>query len=379
MSRRWTREQFSELAELRARQGFDAVQVVVGIPPELGPEHPEAASEAGTAWNLRAEPNPAYLSLARDRLELLLGAGLRPIVYGGWGQQVDWIGAAGMQRWWTEIAGAFADLDLLYCLCGEVDLHCEAPRALLPGRSSTELLASSTRPTLLDRAVRRATRTVFPHKSTEALRARRVETWRRVLRHARAELGQPLLVHTTGMTTAFELFGDDPDLLTNATQTGHDYSARTLLYERPRQHARSFPDRPFMNLEPWYEGIRDSFGESAQLFAFWASRLAGSSGHVYGAQGVWNLGDGEFLGHWGRQTLEQAAGLSTPAELGRLHRWFMDHRVYELPSFVRRDPDGRALHLGRGDERRSVELCLDPEQEPGASPPRLRVLGVPAP
>ena len=378
-SHRWTGVELSGLAELRARQGFDAVQIVVGIPPEVGPEHPDAASRDGAAWDLRGEPNPAYLALARERLERILAAGLRPIVYGGWGPQIDWLGVPAMQRWWTELAKALRDLDVIYCLCGEVDLHCEAPRALLPDRSSSDLLASSKEPGLLTRVVRRATGAAFPARRPEARLARRVEAWRQVLRHARAQLGQPLLVHTTGMTTAFELFADDPDLLANSTQTGHDYSAWDWLYERPYAHVRCFARRPFLNLEPWYEGIRDSFGQHAQLFAFWASRLAGSIGHAYGAHGIWNLGDGRFLSHWGSQTLQQATGLRTPEELGRLHRWFVSERLSDLPPFVRRASDGSALSVGRGDEERFVELRLDTGPEPWAEAPFIRVQGLAAP
>jgi hypothetical protein len=371
MSRRWNREQFGELAGLRRKQGFDAVQIVVGIPPEVGPLHRDAASEAGAAWDLSGEPNAAYLSFARDRLSLLLTAGLRPIVYGGWGPHADWIRVEGMKRWWGELARSLRGLDVIYCLCGEIDLHCEVPHALLPDRSTADLRP----PNVVDRALRRVTHAAFPQLRPDARRAHRIEAWREVLRHARAQVGQSLLVHTTGTTTAFELFGDDPDLLANTTQTGHDWNARHLLYERPTQHLRRFPNRPFMNLEPWYEGIHGSFGTSEQLFAFWASKLAGSTGHVYGAQGIWNIGDGQFLGHWGGQTLAQAIRLEAPAMLGKLHRWFRAHRIDALSPFIRRGTDGRVRSVGRRDEKRSVELLLEPDHEVDESAIRLDLDG----
>ncbi len=49
LTSRWTKEQMLSLAKLRVSQGFNAVQLVVGIPPEVGPEHPSAASEVGPA------------------------------------------------------------------------------------------------------------------------------------------------------------------------------------------------------------------------------------------------------------------------------------------------------------------------------------------
>ena len=53
-----------------------------------------------------------------------------------------------------------------------------------------------------------------------------------------------------------------------------------------------------------------------QLYAFWTSILAGSIGFCYGAQGIWNAGDGIFLNHWGNQTFSQAINLDTPRLLG---------------------------------------------------------------
>ena len=387
LSRRWTRAQFASLAERRADQGFDAVQLVAGIPPEVGPAHPDAASEVGAAWRLSGRRNEAYLELARDRLELLCKLQLRPIVYGGWGPQVEWIGVPRMKRWWTELARTCSGLDVVFCLCGEVDLHCDRPRALLPDRSSSTVPPLS----ISARVIRRATRLALPGKRPDAAKRNRVRAWRQVLRHARREVGKPLLVHTTSATTAFELFGDDPDLAANSTQTGHNHAARKLLYERPTRHRRDYGGRPFVNLEPWYEGIRDSFGMSDQLFAFWASKLAGSTGHVYGAQGVWNLGDGRFLSHWGTQTLQTATALPTPSLLGSLHRWFREHRIGEMEPFIRRGDDGRAIAIGRRDARRAVELLLEVPSAGNAvldlqgvaadawTSPALIIQGLPAP
>ncbi len=323
MTRRWDRDSFRSLAERRSNQGFDAIQLVVGIPPEVGPEHAEAASEVGPAWELSGRINRRYLELARDRIEILFSVGLRPIVYAAWGPQIDWLGAATMQRWWSAVMQELADLDPIYCLCGEVDLHCDV----------------------------------------NALRTQRLARWRAVLEFAHGEAAARFLVHTTGSTTAFDLFGNHPSLLANSTQTGHARASTPLLYERPLEHRRRFPGRAFVNLEPWYEGIRGSFGTDDQLFAFWASKLAGSTGHAYGAQGLWNLGDGRFLSHWGEQTLNQATALDTPEHLGRLYRWWLDDRFDEMTPFVRRSPRGRVLGVGRSSVGRSIELRFAAEDD----------------
>jgi len=80
--------------------------------------------------------------------------------------------------------------------------------------------------------------------------------------------------------------------------------------------------RGFINLEPWYEGILGMFYGEDQLFAYWSSMLAGAISFCYGAQGIWNVGDGKFMNHWGNQTFTAALALDTPRLLGVSHRLF---------------------------------------------------------
>ncbi len=92
--------QFKSLAKLRVRQGFSAVQLVVGIPPEVGPENDNAKSPVGAAWNLKGEFNDKYLDFAQERIQELNSIGLLAIVYGAWGQQIEWLGKERMKDWW---------------------------------------------------------------------------------------------------------------------------------------------------------------------------------------------------------------------------------------------------------------------------------------
>jgi hypothetical protein len=114
-----------------------------------------------------------------------------------------------------------------------------------------------------------------------------------------------------------------PELLAADTlQTGHDEAARDDLWRRPLELAAT--GRAVVNLEPWYEGIGPEgiggrFGAADQLFAYWASMAAGCRAACYGAHGLWNAGDGAFLGHWGGRTLEQALALDTPRLIGLSH------------------------------------------------------------
>jgi hypothetical protein len=335
-TRRFDDARFESLARQRAGEGFTAVQVVAGVPPEVGPAHPEAASAVGPAWSPEGHVNRAYLDLVRHRSERLLGHGLTPVIYGGWGHQIAWLGTQRMTAWWEQLVRTLDDLPVVYCLCGEIDLWIEAPDRLLPDRSTDDLAreAPAESPVSwakerlrrhLPAGVRRGWRALVRRTDdavSPAARERR-QAWTAVLRVVAERTAQPILVHPLpgrgGRSTV-----DAPDLLAAETvQTGHDEATRDDLWRLPLQHHVAHPEQPFVNLEPWYDGIRDSFRGADQVYAYAASMLAGASAHAYGAHGIWNAGDGKFLAHWGTQTFDEARVSPAGAAVGALHRQFV--------------------------------------------------------
>ena len=113
---------FKMLAARRAAQGFSAIQLVVGIPPEVGPANENAESPVGFPWTLDGQLNEAYLQFARDRILHLNTLGLTTVVYGAWGHQIAWLGQEMMSAWWHKIIETLDDLKVIYCLCGESNL-----------------------------------------------------------------------------------------------------------------------------------------------------------------------------------------------------------------------------------------------------------------
>ena len=87
LSKRLSEKDFIDLAALRAGQGFSAIQLVVGVPPEVGPENENAKSQVGFPWKLDGHFNQEYLKFAQDRIQYLNDRGFVVIVYGAWGHQ----------------------------------------------------------------------------------------------------------------------------------------------------------------------------------------------------------------------------------------------------------------------------------------------------
>ena len=309
LSKRCSIEEFTKLAQLRASQGFNTIQLVVGIPPETGPENRSNWSEAGPAWTISGEINEKYLSLAVRRVELLNSLGLKVIVYGAWGYQIEWLGSAKMTAWWLAIHSALHEYDVEYCLTGELDLWLYQPKRLLPDKTTEDLKLTNEPTSWLIEKYRWY---VGRHQKSR----QRTRLWKQVIAGLPADIQNRFIVHPTVTTTGKSLMGNAVAMET--LMTGHDKNNRTALWQRPI-NAREKYDA-VINLEPWYEGINNSVGTSDQLFAYWCSMLSGCEGFCYGAQGIWNMGDGKFLSHWGKQSLSEARQLNTPHLLGESHK-----------------------------------------------------------
>ena len=142
----------------------------------------------------------------------------------------------------------------------------------------------------------------------------RRRAWSIVLDYVSRNTEKPILIHPLPDETGFEVVENPHLLAANTAQSGHSQSSRPRLLDLPLNHfaLKDPAGRGFINLEPWYEGIQDQFWMNDQLYAYWVSMLAGASSYCYGAHGIWNVGDGNFLNHWGKQTFEQALSLDTP-------------------------------------------------------------------
>lgn len=357
LTQRVNDKKFEELARLRSQQGFTTVQMVVGIPPEVGPENPNASSKVGPAWNLKGEFNQDYLKHSRERVEYLNSLGLSAILYGAWGQQIEWLGEKKMKSWWSEIVKNFDDLDVMYCLTGESDIWVGEERKLLPDRSTGELKTVRLMPFLHPRIVYMGKRllNIINQPLTEGKKDERRSKWSRVLTHVSSLTDKPIFVHVLPNMTSEEAV-TNPQLLDAITvQTGHSITTRKLLWQLPLEAPREYPDKPFVNLEPWYEGITGRFKTDDQLYAYWSSMMAGAYAYCYGAHGIWNAGDGKFLGHWGKQTISEAMKLKTPQLLGESHSLFIesgfaeftqvevDEKNGELSMITRKDNEGNSV------------------------------------
>ena len=363
ITKRVSDEAFIKLVELRERQGFTAAQLVVGIPPEIGYDNENAKSVAGSAWDKNGNINHEYLEYAKKRIKIMNEHHLTAVIYGAWGQQIDWMGEKFMCKWWDEIIKEMDDLDVIYCVTGEVDLFIDPDNALrlLPNKTSSDI------------------EYIYRDLDNEAeLKAERYRKWEYVLEHIRSITTKPVIIHPwieARGESGYNFSKKRYLLSANTFQTGHDEGDEDLLWKRIYDSKKRFPGIPAINLEPCYEGIKDTFYTDAQIMALWMSISAGAYAICYGAHGIWNASDGTFLAQWGGQTFEEALKLKSPELLGKTYQMILKEGILDWEQVEAKTENEKLISMTRiSDDGRKIIYI--PQIEKFKNPPEGRYFDI---
>ena len=283
---------FRRLAERRQKEGFNAIQLVMGIPPEVEISSSQAYGGGKPAFSVDGSTvNDEYIKSAVEKLKILHKHKLTPIIYGAWGHQIDKVGVDNMTNWWRLVVSKTEKYKPIYCLTGEIDFW-------------------QNDPTIIHKLLNRV-------YGSRLLIKRRINKWLIVYDKLKTLTDRPIICHVTPYITSDDV---SKSFAATTVQTGHSYGSKQLIWSLPLKFNKR--KKPFINLEPWYEGICDGFWEEDQLFSFWSSMLAGAYGYCFGQHGVWNVGDGEFLAHWGGRTFKEAMQSDIAAKIGKSNKLF---------------------------------------------------------
>lgn len=112
-------DEFYELAQQRKDEGFSAIQLVMGIPPEVAIDSPQSYGGGKPAFCLQESNliiNQDYIDAALEKIEILNKLHLKPITYGGWSPQIGQIGRNNMIEWRKRVIKVTEKFDPIYCL-----------------------------------------------------------------------------------------------------------------------------------------------------------------------------------------------------------------------------------------------------------------------
>ena len=254
----WPAE-FHRLAADRKQKGFNVVQIIAGLYPDMHPFDPRGANETGFPWEADyARIRPEYFDAVDRRLYHLVEEGLMPCLVGAWGYFMPWMGVEKLKAHWRYLIARYGAWPAVWCAAGEANL----PWYLSEG---------------------------FPYDDRQ-----QVKGWTEVLRYIRAtdSFGHLLTIHPTaiGRYTSRHATEDETLLDFDLLQTPHGQKeAAPTTVRAARESYEAKPPMPVINGEAAYEKLLDTIGTEWTRAMFWLCVMNGTKGHTYGANGIWQL------------------------------------------------------------------------------------------
>lgn len=307
-------DEFSALTADRVAKGFNVVQIVAGLYPDMGAYDERGANEAGFPWEPEwAAIRPEYFDRADARIAHLIESGIVPCIVGAWGYYLPWLGPERMKRHWRHLIARWGAYPVVWCIAGEANL----PWYLVPN---------------------------FPYDDREA-----VTGWTEIAAYVRAldPFERPMSIHPTGLgrLSARGSIDDQTLLDFDMLQTGHgDRESLGPTVDTVRWSYGAEPRMPVLNSEVNYEGILSRCHDDVQRLMFWTCVLNGACGHTYGANGIWQMnerdvayGNSPHGGTYGPTPWQEAMALPGSGQLGaakRLLERFAWHEFEPHPEWV---------------------------------------------
>jgi hypothetical protein len=300
-------EEFQQLTADRKAKGFNVIQIVAGLYPDMPPFDPRGANEAGFPWETNySRIRPEYFDAADRRLRYLVDQGFTPCIVGAWGYFMPWMGVEKMKAHWRYLLARYAALPVVWCAAGEANL----PWYLVKG---------------------------FPYDDRK-----QVHDWTDVMRFVRQTdpFHRPLTIHPTAIQKYTSRHAtEQPELLDfDMLQTPHGQrEAVPVTVKAVRDSFAAEPIMPVIDGEASYEMLGDNLPTEWTRRMFWLCLMNGAAGHTYGANGIWQCnrpgqphGASPHGGSYGRIPWNEAMNLPGSRQVGLGKKLF---EQYPWPQF----------------------------------------------
>ena len=250
-------DEFKTLTADRKEKGFNVIQFVAGLYPDMHPFDPRGANESGYPWETNyARLRPEYFNAADQRIEYLVEQGFTPCIVGAWGYFIPWMGVEKAKQHWRNLVARYGALPVVWCVAGEANL----PWYVAKG---------------------------FPYDDRK-----QVKDWTEVTRYLREAdpFHRLITIHPTGIgrLSARNAMDDLSLIDIDMLQTPH--GQREAVPPTVRTVRESYADKPVMpviNGEASYEMLNEKIPAEWPRAMFWVCMMNGAAGHTYGANGIW--------------------------------------------------------------------------------------------
>jgi hypothetical protein len=302
-------DEFKLLAQDRKQKGFDLIQIIAGLYPDMPAFDPRGANETGYPWEKEyARIRPEYFDAADKKIQYLVDQGFVPCIVGTWGYHLPWLGQQKMEQHQRYLYARWGALPMVWCIAGELNM---------PYYQSPEF-----------------------HQDWN----QQANAWKPVIQYCRSIncFNRPITSHPSGpdplsMRTVLKDAGlIDFDML----QTPHgQMEVIGTTVETVRMAYGLKPPMPVVNAEPSYEMLFDRTPAEIARMVFWMSWECGVKGYTYGANGIWQLngknkpyGLSASGGDYGKISWEQAMNLAGSSQVA------MGKRLLEQYPWQRFEP-----------------------------------------
>ena len=311
---------FKTLTADRVAKGFNVVQIVAGLYPDMIPFDERGTNEAGFPWDMEYKSiNPAYFNAADNKIGWLVENGIVPCIVGSWGFFMQSAGKETIKRHWKNIIARWGAYPVVWCLAGEANMA------------------------------------FYDNESTsidEHLKKSRKD-WNDIARfvHENDPFERLVTIHPTN--NGHEQIDDEKLLGLDMLQTGHNSVLSIVPNMKQMKQAVDRNKLPVINAEACYEGICNSSYDDVQRYLFWMNIMLGACGHTYGANGIWQLntldkpyGLSPHGAHWGNTPWEKAYQLPGSFQIGEAKKlWcrFEWWRFENHPEWIDNPCSGQAM------------------------------------
>ncbi len=243
---------FKYLANVRLEQGFNTIQLVAGLFPDMDSFDKRGENAKGYVWQDDFKDiNYNFFNEAERKIEYLYSLGFHIAIVGAWGYYLEKMGLDKIKKHWRYIVARWGVYASVYIGAGEANM----PYYLSQNRI----------------------------KDTKILK----DGWSEVLRYLKRIDSYNRLVTLHPIECSLDEITDSSLIDINLLQASHNsydsINKGKELLKRCSNKKLTIMD------EINYEGIFRDNHDSVQRLSFWSAILGGSKGFGYGANGIWQV------------------------------------------------------------------------------------------
>ena len=313
-------EEFAELTADRVKKGFNVVQLVAGLYPDMEPFDPRGANEAGFPWTEDfSSVCPAYFDAAEKRIFHLIENGISPFLVGSWGFFMKFVGMKVLKEHWQYMIARWASCPVIWCVAGEANMTFYDDDSL----SMEEHLKQSRK------------------------------NWNEMTSFFREcdPFHRLVTIHPT--VIGHEQIEDETLLDADLLQTGHSGVTSLVPTLKWVKETVDRKKHPVINDECCYEGNCGTSYCDIQRYVYLSNIFLGSAGFTYGANGLWQVngvtvpyGASPHGASWGDTSWKDAAALPGSGQIGMCKTWLEQypwHRMERHPEWVENPNNAETL------------------------------------